>query len=150
MTFFVVVAIIGSAFAIRELSTRLTLKGIEAFIKTLGFREFLYLTEKDKLALLDAPDLRPETFEKFLPYAMVLGVEEEWAKKFEGIYNTAPLWYSDPTSSVFTSTMLVGNLSNFNTSFNHVCAITSPRSSSGFSGGGFSGGGGGGGGGGSW
>ena len=80
---------------------------------------------------------------------MVLGVEDKWAKKFEGIYNTAPTWYEDPTTPVFSSYVLIQNLSHFNNSFNQVFNITSPRSSSGFSGG-SSGGGSGGGGGGSW
>ncbi len=127
----------------------LTPKGITTLAKILGFTEFLALTEKDKLRLLNAPDLKPETFEKFLPYAMVLGVEEQWAKKFEGIYQNMPKWYEDPTSTSFNSFVLMHSLSGFNNSFNSVFAITSPRSSSGFSGG-SSGGGFGGGGGGSW
>ena len=38
----------------------------------------------------------PEMFEKFLPYAMALGVEDNWAKAFDGIYNQPPSWYSGP------------------------------------------------------
>lgn len=134
-----------------KLGHRITPRGVAAFAKVLGFREFLQLTEKDKLELLDAPELRPETFEKFLPYAMALGVEDKWAKKFESIYNTIPSWYEDPTMSTFNSFTLINNLTYFDTAFNGVFNITSPRSSfsSGFSGG-SSGGGSGGGGGGSW
>jgi len=42
-------------------------------------------------------------FEKFLPYAMVLGVEDKWAKKFEGIYNTIPDCYEDSIITNFNS-----------------------------------------------
>lgn len=144
------VAFITLSVIIARFTNKLTIKGISALAKILGFREFLQLTEKDKLELLNAPDLRPEIFEKFLPYAMVLGVEDKWAKKFEGIYNTIPDWYEDPTAGSFNSYILARNLTFFDSSFNQVFNITSPSSSSGFGGGGFSGGGSGGGGGGSW
>lgn len=141
--------ILCALFLYKSTPDRITQKGIAVFGKILGFTEFLRLTEKDRLALLNAPDLRPETFEKFLPYAMVLGVEEQWAEKFEGIYNTMPQWYDDPTTTHFGSRIMTRNLASFGSSFNQVFYITSPRSSSGFSGG-HSGGGSGGGGGGSW
>jgi uncharacterized membrane protein YgcG len=123
-------------------------KGTEILSKTLGFKEFLELTEKDKLELLNAPNLKPETFEKFLPYAMVLGVEEKWAKKFENIYDQAPVWYEDPNATHFNSLALASISSNLNTALGHSIRYTN-SSSSGFSGG-SSGGGSGGGGGGSW
>lgn len=136
-------------FVASRLFHKLTPQGVSALAKILGFMEFLQLTEKDRLDLLNAPELQPETFEKFLPYAMVLGVEDKWAKKFEGVYNASPAWYEDPTMRTFNSVVLLQNLSLFNSSFNQVFNITAPRSSSGF-GGGSSGGGSGGGGGGSW
>ena len=143
-------AVIVIPIMIMRLANKLTPQGIAALGKILGFKEFLQLTDKDKLRLLNAPELRPETFEKFLPYAMVLGVEDKWAQKFEGIYNTIPDWYEDPTEAGFNSYVFARNLALFNSSFNQVFNITSPNSSSGFGGGGFSGGGSGGGGGGSW
>lgn len=144
-----IVIIVVLTLIVNTLNHKLTAKGLLIFANILGFREFLHLTEKDRLAVLNAPSVKPETFEKFLPYAMVLGVENEWAEKFEGIYNTAPGWYEDSQSPVFTSSTLVRNMALFDASFNHVFTATAPRSSSGFSGG-SSGGGSGGGGGGSW
>lgn len=134
----------------RPLSPKLTPKGVTVVQKTLGFREFLQYTEKDKLEMMNAPALKPETFEKFLPYAMVLGVEDKWAKKFEGIYTTMPTWYEDPTMTAFNGSLLVTNLMIFNGSFNKAFNIAAAPATSGFGGGGFSGGGFGGGGGGSW
>ncbi len=146
---FIVMSIVVSKIR-TKLDRKLTPKGISTFKKILGFREFLQLTEKDKLELLNVPELQPEIFEKFLPYAMVLGVEDKWAQKFEGIYNTTPDWYEDPTIINFNSYVLTRNLIFFKDSFNQIFGIASLGSSSGFGGGGFSGGGSGGGGGGSW
>ena len=138
------------AFGISKLNYSLGEKGWATKGQILGFKEFLQLTEKDKLELLNAPKLEPATFEKFLPYAMVLGVENQWAKKFEGIYQASPSWYDDPTNHVFSSTMMMSNLRMFDNSFTNTVVASAPKSSSsGFSGG-SSGGGSGGGGGGSW
>jgi len=151
--FFIVIplVILGAiqANTVNGLAHQFTQKGQDAQAKAAGFREFLSLTEKDKLALLNAPALQPEMFEKFLPYAVVLGVEEKWAKKFEGIYAAPPTWYEDSRSHTFSSLLLMENMRLINTSFTNVVASSTPHSSSGFSGG-SSGGGSGGGGGGSW
>ncbi|MFA5946759.1 MAG: DUF2207 domain-containing protein [Patescibacteria group bacterium] len=133
-----------------NLAKQFTPKGIAAQGEITGFKEFLQLTEKDKLELLNAPKLEPETFEKYLPFAMALGVESQWAKKFEGLYQSTPNWYEDPGHNVFSSTLLIGNLQQFNSAFSQTVVSSAPKSSSsGFSGG-SSGGGSGGGGGGSW
>jgi uncharacterized membrane protein len=139
-------------FKLFKLDHKLTPKGLSVLIKILGFREFLKLTEKDKLELLNAPELQPEMFEKFLPYAMVLGVEDKWAQRFENIYNTIPKWYEDATVTSFNSYILMRDINDFRSSFDKVFNIPSTSSSfsSGFGGRSFSGGGSGGGGGRSW
>jgi uncharacterized membrane protein len=129
---------------------KLTSKGMTALQKILGFREFLRYTETDRLKMMNAPSLKPEQFEECLPYAMVLGVEKEWAKKFEGVMTAAPAWYEDPTMTAFNSSLFTANLMLFSSSFNRTFNIASQPASSGFGAGGFSGGGFGGGGGGSW
>ena len=130
-----------------------TIKGAQAKAQILGLKMYLSVAEKERLKFFNAPDKTPEIFEKLLPYAMVLGVEKEWAKQFEGIYKNPPAWYSDPSGHAFTTGYLIGSLNNFSTTANTDFAST-PRSASGggggFGGGGFSGGGYGGGGGGSW
>lgn len=135
-------------FAAKILAPKLTPSGIHTLAKIFGFREFLKMTEQDRLRLLNAPELKPETFEKFLSYAMVLGVEEQWAKKFEGIYNQQPNWYESRVDTQFSSLALAHSMKNFHSSFTRSVGVSS-SSSSGFSGG-HSGGGSGGGGGGSW
>jgi uncharacterized membrane protein len=130
-----------------------TLKGVNAKEYILGLKLYLGVAEKDRINFHNAPEKNPAQFEKFLAYAMVLGVEKEWAKQFEGIYKTAPSWYSDPNGADFNSLVLVNSLSNFSsTAKSTLASAPSSNASSGGSGfsGGFSGGGFGGGGGGSW
>jgi ABC-type antimicrobial peptide transport system permease subunit/uncharacterized membrane protein YgcG len=114
----------------------------------LGLKDYLQIAEKDRLEFHNAPEKKPETFEKLLPFAMILHVEKAWAKEFEGIYTTPPSWYEGPHGQAFNTGFLIGNLSSFNTAA--ASGLASSPSSSGSGGGGFSGGGGGGGGGGSW
>lgn len=107
----------------------------------LGFKEFLSVTEKDRLDFHNAPERNPEKFMEYLPYAIALGVEDKWAKKFEEIYLNNPSWYHSSTGQAFVAGSFASDLSSFGSSLN---------ASSGSNGGGSSGGGGGGGGGGSW
>jgi uncharacterized membrane protein YgcG len=98
-------------------------------------------------------------FSDYLPYAIVLGCADRWAKTFEPLGAAATAgaaaWYigADPTRG-FTSSDLATSTSSFASSAGSTLSSTPASSgSSGFSGGGgggFSGGGGGGGGGGSW
>ncbi len=129
-----------------------TKKGAELKENILGFKDFLSVTETDRLKFHNAPEKNPEMFEKFLPYAMVLGVENEWAKQFEGIYNQQPSWYEDSSGRMFNAMILGNMISDFNSSA--MTTMTSQPSSAAGGGSGFSGGGGGGGfgggGGGSW
>jgi len=130
-----------------------TQKGVLAKEHILGLKLYLTVAEKDRINFHNAPAKNPQHFEELLPYAMVLGVEKEWAKQFEGIYNTKPDWYNDPTATNFTALMLVSNMNSFGSEVRSTFAsapASASSGSSGFGGGGGSGGGGGGGGGGSW
>jgi hypothetical protein len=124
-----------------------TVRGTRELEKVMGFQEFLSRVEGDRLNRIVKT---PEMFEKFLPYAMALGVEASWAKAFEGIYNKPPEWYGGPGGvHMFRPATLTSDLGRMSA----VAATTmasAPRSSggSGFGGGGSSGGGFGGGGGG--
>ena len=124
-----------------------TVNGTRELEKVLGFQDFLSRVEGDRLQRMVKT---PEMFEKFLPYAMALGVEDSWAKAFEGIYTTPPTWYTGPGGiHTFRPSTLTSNLGAMSTTAAAAMA-SAPRSSggSGFSGGssggGFGGGGGGG------
>jgi uncharacterized membrane protein YgcG len=137
-----------------SLMPKKTLKGVAAKEHILGLKEYLRVAEKDRLKFHNAPEKNPQRFEKLLPYAMVLGVEKEWAEQFQDIYKQNPSWYDDGTgsSTAFNSMIFVSSLNSFSSEASASLA-SSPSSGasggSGFSGGG-SGGGFGGGGGGSW
>lgn len=148
-------------FTLAALMPKRTPEGVAAWEQIQGLKLYLNTAEKDRLNLLqsvsrrynrpiaEAPTRTVELFEKLLPYAIVLGVEDSWAQQFADIYTQAPDWYSGNWSTfnaMALSHSLGGAVGAMNTSF----SPPSSSSGSGFGGGGFSGGGGGGGGGGSW
>lgn len=144
-----VAAFIILIFVLRYLDEKLSPLGLQTLGKILGFREFLVMTETDRLRILNAPEVKPEIFEKWLAYAMVLGAEKQWASKFEHLYQQTPVWYEGPVGAQYSTTAFVNQMQLFGQNFNHAVNVAAPRSASGFSGG-SSGGGFGGGGGGSW
>lgn len=119
-------------------------KGYEALHHLQGFKLFLSLTEKDRYTFFNAPEKSPELFMQYLPYAIALKVEKDWAKVFAGITIPNPEWYSGSNVGAFSAAAFTNDMSTFATNF------SSSSGTSGSSGGGSSGGGGGGGGGGSW
>jgi uncharacterized protein (TIGR04222 family) len=133
--------IVAIVLALRR--TRLTSSGVNQWAEVEGFKLFLSVTEKDRLKFSDAPERTPELFNKLLPYAVALKVEEQWAKQFAGI-DVAPAagWYAG--TYAFSAASLSDDLSG---GFSAAVAGAATVSSSG---GGSSGGGFGGGGGGSW
>lgn len=130
-----------------------TMRGAEAKEEALGFKWFLSVTETERLKFHNAPEKKPEQFEEFLPYAMVFGVEKQWAEQFKDMYIPEPSWYEGAPGTAFSAIYFAGALSSMNNSMKSTFTSrpsSAGSGSSGFGGGGFSGGGFGGGGGGSW
>jgi uncharacterized protein (TIGR04222 family) len=139
------------------LMRRPTMRGRQLLDEMSGFREYLEIAEKDELNLRNPPDKTPQLFEAYLPFALALGVEQEWAERFESVFARMqgqdhagynPSWYSGSWSNVDmggTAKSLSSGLGGAISS-----SMSPPGSSSGSGGGGSSGGGGGGGGGGGW
>jgi hypothetical protein len=124
-----------------------TADGTRALEGVLGFEDFLAHVESDRFNTMIKT---PQMFEKFLPFAMALGVEKNWSKAFQGICVEPPSWYRGGTySQGFYPMYFASSLNSMSTSAASVMA-SAPRSSggSGFGGGGGGGGGFGGGGGG--
>jgi len=71
--------------------TAKTVKGARTQVAVLGFQEFMNRVDRERLKLMP-----PTTFEKYLPYAMALGVEHHWAQAFAGIVKDPPQWYVGP------------------------------------------------------
>jgi hypothetical protein len=124
-----------------------TVQGTRALEQVLGFEDFLDKVEGDRYERIRSS---PQMFERFLPFAMALGVERNWAKAFENIYTTQPSWYVGGRYAGFDTRLFASSLNGLSQSAGS--AMTSaPRSSGGSgsggggsSGGGFGGGGGGG------
>ena len=115
-----------------------------------GFREYLEIAEKDELNLRNPPEKTPQLFEAYLPFALALGVEQQWAERFAAIFaklrgpdETAwqPTWYSGSSwnnrNFSLSTVKMTGSLGASISS-----SATAPGSSSSGGGGGFSGGGG--------
>jgi len=131
--------------------TAKTVAGARTRIAILGFQEFMNRVDADRIKRMP-----PDTFEKFLPYAMALGVEHHWAQAFDGIVKDPPNWYVSPNGYAGFSPLFFSSSMHSMASDMHQVFVSAPRASSsgssfsgggGFSGGGFSGGGFGGGGG---
>jgi uncharacterized membrane protein YgcG len=142
-----------------------TAQGVEAHDALLGLKDYIKLAEADRLKFLQSPEgaekiqdkeaFDPKTaqakvklFEKLLPYAILFGLEKDWAKQFNDFYKTPPDWYQGGNWTAFNAGYFAGSLGSFNNAAGTSFAAPSSSSSSGFSGGGAGGGGGGGGGGG--
>jgi uncharacterized membrane protein len=118
-------------------------KGSRTRVAVLGFQEFMNRVDKDRLKVMP-----PTTFEKFLPYAMALGVEHHWAQAFAGIVKDPPTWYVGPggfyAGAMFNPILFSSSMNSMATDM-HQVFVSAPRASStgsGWSGGGFGGGGG--------
>ncbi|HMB77799.1 MAG TPA: DUF2207 domain-containing protein, partial [Kiloniellaceae bacterium] len=127
-----------------------------------GFRLYLGVAEAARLDTLHPPAETPETFEKFLPYALALDVENQWCERFAqralGAQQQAGAEPGHRLSWYRGGRFDPGDLSGLGRSLGHdlsgaASAASRPpssRSGGGSSGGGSSGGGGGGGGGSGW
>lgn len=122
-----------------------------------GFRLYLATAEQQRLNVLHPPDKTPELYEKLLPYAIALDVENQWSDQFAEVFKQQkaqgkayqPSWYSGRHHGGFSGSS-IGAAVGAGLAGSVAAASTAPSSSSsgGFSGG--AGGGGGGGGGGGW
>jgi uncharacterized membrane protein YgcG len=137
-----------------------TLEGQRVMDQIEGFRMYLGTAEGEFLQSMHPPEVTPELFEKYLPYALALGVENEWAEKFSTVLERAaaaagqstvyhPSWYRGATWNAASMGDFAGGLGS-SLGGAVSSSSTAPGSSSGGGGGGSSGGGGGGGGGGGW
>jgi uncharacterized membrane protein YgcG len=131
-----------------------TRKGRRAYEHILGLREFIERVDSQRLERMGGRNT--ENFERILPYAIVLGLSDQWAEMFGDIYEEPPQWYTSRSySSNFGTRILVRDLGHSMQTVGKTMTsrpASSGSGSSGFGGGGggFSGGGFGGGGGGSW
>lgn len=141
-----VICIVGYAIAQRKYRA-LSSAGADVANEVEGFKWFLRVTEQERLKFTSAPKLTPQLFEKFLPYAIAFGVEDQWIEQFKSILVDPPTWLEGSGRNLALWTAI----HSMNSVSSQFKAPAGSRTSSGFGGGGgFSGGGFGGGGGGRW
>ena len=116
--------------------------------RLVGFKEFLKATELDRIKLLVNDN--PQYFYNVLPFAMVLGVTDKWAKSFDNIMISPPKWYFTATPGIFSASGFALNLEQSMRGISSDISSRPSSSSGGSSDGGSAGGGSGGGGGSSW
>lgn len=119
-----------------------------------GFKLFLGVSEANRIRLTGTPPAKtPKLFEKYLPFAIALGVEKQWTEQFKSTFSELEAkgqpytcsWYTG--KGYFNAAYVSDHVgSSLNSAISSSSAA--PGSRSGFSGGSSSGGGGGGGGGG--
>jgi uncharacterized membrane protein YgcG len=127
-------------FLFARIMTAKSLKGVRTKVEILGLQEFITRVDADRLKRMP-----PDTFEKILPYAMALGIENRWAKAFQGIVQNPPTWYVGPTPYLGFNPIFFATSMHAMATDAHQAFVAAPRASStgsGFGGGGFGGGGG--------
>jgi uncharacterized membrane protein YgcG len=126
--FFILLSCSATIYLFMRFEARLSKQGQILKEEWLGFKLYLETAEKYRLQ-----NLTPELFEKFLPYAIIFGVEKKWGKAFDSIGVPPPSWYSGAhviSSGNISSTVSSGfSASAFSSSF--ASSFTSSFASSG-------------------
>lgn len=134
-----------------------TTEGRQLLDEIEGLKLYMSVAERDELRSMKGPDepvLDASRYEALLPFAVALGVEDAWTKKFTAAAGAAAAAQAANNMGWYYGHGPVSNLGDFSRSIGSSLsstissASTPPGSSSGSGGGGSSGGGGGGGGGG--
>jgi len=108
-----------------------------------GLAMYIGMAEKDRLNLINPPELTAEHFQELMPYAVALGLEDAWGSRFAGILDMAAV----PEKDLMLACGALSGMADAGASAWESAQVSS-ESSFGGGGGGAGGGGGGGGGGG--
>jgi uncharacterized membrane protein len=155
LTMFTTFALLGIPIAVAGLliaiasnaMPRRTAKGTGMMRRVLSFQRAIATAERDTARWTEEAGV----FSKYLPYAIVFGLTDRWAKAFEGLdaelTGTGGWYVSQRPVTTLAFASMIGDFST--TTAGTIVATPASSDSSGFGGGGFAGGGMGGGGGGS-
>ena len=111
---------------------RRTASGSEALRRVLGFRLYIATAETRRQEFNEQQNI----FARYLPFAIVFGCVDKWAKAFEGLDDAAKStasWYS--SSTPFQIAAFSAGLQGFSNSVSSTIASSPSSSGSGFSGG---------------
>ena len=100
----------------RLLSPR-TIAGARVVAKILGFKDFFEHVEKDQIERVERS---PELFEKYLPYAMALVVENQWTRALGDAKVPPPQWYRRKYGNDFLPVQLIGGLNGLSSQAGNV------------------------------
>lgn len=107
-----------------------TKKGRQIKDEIEGFKLFIKTASENEIKIQT-----PETFDKYFPYAYALGLENEWANKFESLlesYNYEPNWCTGTGMYVGSTFNVSSFTSSFSSSFSKsIASASTPPSSSG-------------------
>lgn len=88
-----------------------------------GFRLYLSVAEKERLSLMNPQGQIPTHFERFLPYALALDIEQQWAEQFSDVLSSASAsgdyrqnWYSGGAGSATGVSAFASSVGNTLTS----------------------------------
>ncbi|MGN6155359.1 MAG: DUF2207 domain-containing protein [Sphingomicrobium sp.] len=119
-----------------------TVDGRRVLDHVAGFKQYLSITERERLDRMTPPADTPEIFEKYLPYAIALGVENRWAERFAPVLAAAAAqghsgfaWYAGSNSPWSNPDGFVGSVGS-SLAGSVSSASTAPGSRSGSGGGG--------------
>lgn len=95
----------------------------------LGLKEFILTAEKDRLEMLLKEDER--YFYRILPYAMVFGLVDQWAAKFNGLTVVPVAEFNNVGTSDMRSLLFAKDMKAFASKSSYAAIPTSHSSSSG-------------------
>ena len=138
-----------SGYFFHRLIKQPTIRGQKIIDQVEGVRLYLGVAEEDRMRKVSDPDLSLELFEKFLPFAVALNVEQSWADRFAELLEKASQGNENGYSPSFYRGSGFSDTSSFSSSLGSsfssaISGASASPSSSGSGGGGSSGGGGGG------
>ena len=158
-TYIMVVTLFCLGLLFRYLLKARTPAGRKLMDEIEGFKMFLGVAEKDRIRELDGVGVTPDTFDKYLPYALALDVEGAWAQQFAAalapsggvtLARYTPRWYTGANLDLADIGRTLGSALSVAISSSSTDSGGGSGGSYGGGGGWSSGGGGGGGGGGGW
>ena len=88
------------------LMSKKTSKGAEVYWQIKGYKHYIDIAEKHRSEF----NAKENIFEKTLPYAMVFGNINKWAKAFEGIAKKQPSWYHSSSTRSFNSIVFASSV----------------------------------------
>lgn len=80
-------------------STPLTDDGNKVAEQIEGLRMYIMMAEKDRLAMINAPEDTVDKYEELLPYAIAMGCADAWQKRFDPLLESIdyrPSWSTIP------------------------------------------------------